>query len=209
MGTMARLYYAAHFIFHSKMKCFVTALIKIWCQNIGLQLQGLPGWNKKLALYAGGWGETLCEGKEWSEERGIPLQMAGGRFNKQGNWDARIVVGDHEMSRSLHLPSRILKKVYIDTLPGFSHIYHLDCFSSTLLPHFCVLVAYSCVGKASRTHVLRTGVGVRSLWLPSSSSWVNQQLCLLDDLLQHRLTTSLKCMVFPSTVSIYSPAKPF
>lgn len=45
----------------------------------------------------------------------------------------------------------------------------------------------STMETVGRVHIWRIGERVRSLWLHESSSWVNWQLCLLDDLLQHSI----------------------
>lgn len=88
------------------------------------------------------------------------------------------------MSRSLHLPTRILK-VYIGTLTGFSHVYWPKYLNNTSLSPDCVLRGASSAGKSSRMHITRTEEGVGSLWLPGFSSRVNWQSRVLDDSLQH------------------------
>ena len=50
----------------------------------------------------------------------------------------RLVLGDCEMSRFLHLPARILK-VYIDTLMGFSHVSISPSLNNILLSQVYIL----------------------------------------------------------------------
>ena len=50
----------------------------------------------------------------------------------------RLVLGGCKASRSLHLPTRILK-VFIEALMGFSHVLHPDGLNNTLLFQGCVL----------------------------------------------------------------------
>lgn len=69
----------------------------------------------------------------------------------------------HKMSRSAHPPARILK-VYTEDLTGSSHVYCPDGLNT----HYCsspALKAVSREGKTSRTHIPKTGVGMRNLRL--------------------------------------------
>ena len=61
-------------------------------------------------------------GEGETKERGRPLQVGSGSFNKQGNLCMRLDLCDHKTCRSLHPPTRILK-AYIETLAGFSHTF--------------------------------------------------------------------------------------
>ena len=95
------------------------------------------------------------EGKERWEKEADHSRLVGGRFNKQGNLLTTLALGSSKMSRSPHLPARILK-VYIEALTGFSHVY-VQMVSTTR----CSLKATSfnmspTVGKVGRTHVSRT-----------------------------------------------------
>ena len=65
------------------------------------------------------------EGMERSKKDAGHSRSGGSRFNKQGNLYMRLVLGGCKMSRSLHLPSRILR-VYLEALTGFIHDYHPD-----------------------------------------------------------------------------------
>lgn len=56
---------------------------------------------------------------------------------------------------------------------GFSHAYHLDGLSSTLLAQGCILENSFGCGNSECNIRSKDRIGVRSLWLPESSSWVN------------------------------------
>ena len=75
----------------------------------------------------------------------------------------------------------------MEALTGFRHIHRPDGLSNTLLSQGCVLGAALTMGMVGRMFILRTEEEMRSLWLPGSSSWVNQQLCPLRDLFQQWL----------------------
>lgn len=94
------------------------------------------------------------EGKERWKKEADQSRMIGDRFNKQGNL-TRPVLGDHKTSRCLHAPTIILK-VYIESLPGFSHVYSPDGLNNTSLSKGYVLGVASNTGKASRIHIPRT-----------------------------------------------------
>lgn len=87
---------------------------------IGLQTQELTGWNLKPAHHK--------EGKDKVKKEAGHSRLVGGKFNKDRNLYARLVLGTHKIRRSLYLPGRILK-VYIETLTGFRHIYYPDGFN--------------------------------------------------------------------------------
>lgn len=70
------------------------------------------------------------EGWERSKKEASHSRLVGSRFNKQGNLHERLALGGCKMSRSLHLPTRILW-VYIEALTGFSNIYHPDDLNTT------------------------------------------------------------------------------
>ena len=69
------------------------------------------------------------------------------------------------MSRSLHLPTRILK-VYIDVLIGFSDIFSPDHLN-TLLSQDCVLEEAPPVGTVGKLYIPRTREKVSNLQWPS------------------------------------------
>ena len=55
-------------------------------------------------------------------------RLVDGRFKKHQDLHTRLVLGSCKMSRSSHLPTRILR-VYIETLTGFSPAYHPDALN--------------------------------------------------------------------------------
>lgn len=59
-----------------------------------------------------------------------------GRFNEKGHLHARLVWGGCKSSRSLHLPSEIFR-VYIQALPGSSHVFRPDGLKHTFLSSLC------------------------------------------------------------------------
>lgn len=97
----------------------------------------------------------------------------------KGTLLTRLVSGGHHMSRSLHLPARILKCIR----EAFSHMYHPEGLNILLsLSRLCHWAASS-RGKASRTHIPRTRQRVKNFQLPGSSSRVTSY-----DLQPHFLT---------------------
>ena len=54
-----------------------------------------------------------AEGREIPKKEVAHSRLVAGRFNKQGNLFIRLVLGGCKTSRSLHLPTSILK-VYIE-----------------------------------------------------------------------------------------------
>ena len=69
------------------------------------------------------------EGKERSKKEADHSILVGGTFNKQGKLHTRLVLEGHKMSRSLYLPTRILK-VYIEALIS-SVTYSVQMVSTT------------------------------------------------------------------------------
>lgn len=67
------------------------------------------------------------------------------------------------MSRSLHMPVRILNSLYRGALTGFSNIYHPDDLSNALLSQKCFPEMALSVVTLSRTYLPRTGEEVRNL----------------------------------------------
>ena len=64
------------------------------------------------------------------------------------------------MSKSLHLPTRILK-VYIEALTGFSHLFSPDGLINTSLSQGCITETDPKVEMVSKTYIPRTGKWVR------------------------------------------------
>ena len=62
----------------------------------------------------------------------------------------RFVLDVHKMSKSSHLPHRILK-FYIEALTEFSHIFHPNDLNSTLFSQGCVLETAPAVRMVGRT----------------------------------------------------------
>ena len=119
------------------------------------------------------------EGKERPKKEAGHSRFVGGRFNNQGNFCLRLVLGSCKMDRSPDPLPRILK-VYVEAL--IHHISHLDGLNNTLISQGCVLENGFTVEAVSRMYIPRTEV--RSLQLPGSSWRVNRQSCPLNDLLQ-------------------------
>jgi len=95
--------------------------------------------------------------------------LGGGSFNKQGKLHIRLVLGGRKMSRSLHLPTRILR-VYIEALMGFSHIQSPDGLNNTFLSQGYILEMAPTMGRVSRTYIPRRGERLRSLQFPNCLS---------------------------------------
>lgn len=110
--------------------------------------------------------------------------MIGGSFNKQENLHRRLILSECKISRSLYLPARNLN-IYTDALTGLSHIIQPDSLNNTLLSQGFTLEMSPSVGIMGKTHIPRTGEGLRSLQLPGSGSW---QPHPLNALLQQSLS---------------------
>ena len=78
-------------------------------------------------------------------------KSVGSSLNKQGNLIMMLVLGCHKMSRSPHLPTRILK-VYIESLTVFRHMYNPGSFKNTLLSQGYVLGTASTVETVGRVY---------------------------------------------------------
>lgn len=109
----------------------------------------------------------MCRDQGETKERGSRLPIDSGKFSKQKNLHKKLVLGGQSMSKSLHLPITILK-VYIEALPGFSHMHRRPYLCSVMYP--VQLESKPCFyiktvsleellgkGKASGTHIPRTG----------------------------------------------------
>ena len=90
------------------------------------------------------------EGRERLKTEADHFRWVDGSFNKQGNLHTRLILGGWKMSRSTHLPARILK-VYTKDLTGFSHIYHPEGLNSTPLSQSCVLENGSHCGNGGQS----------------------------------------------------------
>ena len=75
-----------------------------------------------------------------------------------------------------NLKSLILNS-YRESLTGFSLVHQMQ----VLTPHHYLKAMSLGVGKASGNHIPRIGAGVKSLWVSSSSLWVNQWSHHFDD----------------------------
>lgn len=72
-----------------------------------------------------------------------------------------LVLGP-KLSRSLYLPTRILK-VYVDALTGFSRIFSPDSLTNLLLSQVCILEMTVSTGIVDGICISRRREGVRSL----------------------------------------------
>ena len=81
--------------------------------------------------------------------------MLGGSFNKKEDFHVMLVLGIHQVSRSLHLPARILKVYYLGSVT-----YSVQTVSTA--PSF-VLETASNVGMVGRMYFPKTVGKVRSL----------------------------------------------
>lgn len=97
------------------------------------------------------------KGKEKPQKEVDGSRLGGGRFNEQGNLHTRLVLEGLKASRSPQWPSRIFR-VYMEGLTGFSHIYHPNGLSTTLLPQGSVLTKSSRCGN-SGMYIPRMGRG--------------------------------------------------
>ena len=76
-------------------------------------------------------GPLYTESRTRLKKEGDCSSSVDGRCNKQRHLLKWLVLGDCMISRSLHLPTRILK-VYVEAFTGFSHIFSQDGFNNTL-----------------------------------------------------------------------------
>ena len=94
------------------------------------QTQELPGWNLKLS--------PVQKGQKRPKKAADHSRLVGGRVHKQGNLHTKLVLGGFKVSRSPHLPTRILK-AYREALTASGHVFSPDGLSTTLLSQGCVL----------------------------------------------------------------------
>lgn len=112
--------------------------------TVGSQFGEFPVWNIKLDLVHRNIKLDL-EKKRQKKETGHS-RFVGGDFNKQGNVQTRLVLGDLKMSRSTHPPPRILS--LYRSLNWFSHVFSPPS-----------------VGVVGRTYTPRSRQGMRRLQL--------------------------------------------
>lgn len=94
-----------------------------------------------------------------SKEEAEQFRLIGDMFNKQRNLYVRLILGSCKMSRSLHLPSRILRG-YVEAVNGFSHIFSPGGLNNTLLSQGYVLGNSShCRNNGQSVHSKNRGKG--------------------------------------------------
>ena len=93
-------------------------------------------------------------------------RLVGGSFNKQGNLHLRLFSG-HKMSRSLHLPARILK-IYREALIELHHIHHPAGLNNTLFSQGCAL--------KNNLHCVNCGQNLTYILWPGRGWW-GRSLC--------------------------------
>lgn len=113
-----------------------------------------PGkiWNRPLSM----------EGKGWWKKEPECSRLVGGRLDKQGTyiWSLSWVVARRVDFCIQHPP-----RVYIETVTVFSHIYHPDSLTNTLLSNLSLaMTSHREVGTA---HIPRTEEGFGSPDHPS------------------------------------------
>ena len=116
------------------------------------------------------------------EEEAEHSRLVDGRFNKQGNWYMRLVLGGCKTSR-FSAPTRTWK-VYIEALPGFIYIFSPGDLNNTLPSQGCVLENGSYCGHGGQNTPSKDRGGGDKPSMPGSSSWVKRQSRPLDYLVQ-------------------------
>ena len=124
---------------------------------VGLPLYEFLGCDLKLSPYT--------EGKEKPKKDADHSRLVGSSFYKQGNLHTRLVLSIHQMNRSLHPPTSILK-VYIEALTGFSPVYSPDGLNNTLLLQGRVLETAPAMGMVGGIRIPRTREGWGALDCP-------------------------------------------
>lgn len=102
------------------------------------------------------------EGKKILKKEANHSSLVVDTFNKQENLYTRLALGNRNISRSLHLTTRILK-VYREALTWFSHLFNPDSLSNTLRSQGCIFEIAPCVGMMGKTYILSTEMGLRNL----------------------------------------------
>lgn len=130
-----------------------------------------------------------------------PLFWVGASFYKQTNLHIRFVLGSCKTSRSPHQPTKILE-VYIESLSGFSFVYHPDGLNTQYhitVSKLCPLKMAPAMGTAGRTYI---GVRVRIQGPAHRSTNASP----LYDLLQHSplmiSSYNLTCSLFHNEPAI-------
>lgn len=129
-------------------------------------------------------GYTEREGTQsWGQRRKKEAdrsRLVGSRFNEQGHFPMRLVLGGPKASGSPCLLSRVLK-VYAGDLAGFSHMYCPDSLNTHCSLKAVSLKTTLSVGTVDRTYIPRTG-GMSGFRMSGSSSRVHWTSQPLDDL---------------------------
>ena len=111
-------------------------------------------------------------------------RLIGGRFNKQGNFYTRLVLGSNK-DEWIPVPSLQVVKVDKEPLTGFRHIYRVGVLNPTSLSQGRVHGAASGSGKGKLySHIPWTREGAGSLRVPRPSSRAKRQSLLFDEFLQ-------------------------
>ena len=108
------------------------------------------------------------EGKERPKTEAGHSCLADGRLSKQKNLHTKFVLNGHKTNGSPQLPARILKS--LESLKRFSHKYHPDGLSNTLLFQGYKTERSLAVRTMSRTYIPCARERIRNLRLPRSSS---------------------------------------
>lgn len=100
------------------------------------------------------------EGKERPKNGADDFGLLGGKFNKQGNlWGFCRVTARHGGLCTVSAPAHQNRKVYVETLTGFSHLFSPDGLNNTVLSQWSVLENSSCCGIVHRTYIPRARRG--------------------------------------------------
>lgn len=106
------------------------------------------------------------QGRERPKKEAGHSKLVGGGFNKQRNLGMRLVFHGLKTGRSPCLPTWILK-VYIETLTGFSHVYHSAGLNNTLLSQVCVFEMAASMGIVGGCTFQGWGLG-KGIRLPAT-----------------------------------------
>lgn len=114
-------------------------------------------------------------------------RRAGGRSNKPGNVQTRLIPDGRRTSRSPQPPYRILK-MYMEVLMGFSNVHSLDGLHKTSLSQGCVLETSGHDNCGQNIHSKDKGGSEQPLlvqYLGPACKSNNWQSSPLSDLIQH------------------------